>query len=176
MRLISGDLIGVSVGCEHSGRGATIKPDLLGDRQEVVRREHRLCQFEIVMEQRLDELLPATLLRCPKEQSVRISGVATDAVEESEVEPFDSCYRSDVAHHLLGFRRTHSVLTADDINRAYAIRGRTRIKLKGTVDNLGIAHTSLLQGRLQPALADEAPRTHNVGPDLDKHHLPPRSA
>ena len=103
------------------------------------------------------------------------AGVAADAVGEVVVQALGGGELLDALHvgaHLgldagavLGGQRGE--------RRVRLALGDGRVELEGAPDDLDLVPVrELLEGALQPALADVAPRTHDVGPDLYLHARP----
>jgi len=99
-----------------------------------------------------------------------------DGLEQLEVEPLDRGQVDQLLLHLAHLGLAAAVLAGDHAgaelvaSRRIGRAGGGRVQLEGPVDDLhlgGVLETG--QRRLQPALADVAPRADDVTPDLDAH-------
>jgi hypothetical protein len=123
------------------------------------------------VQQPLLELALAAVLGGVVQQLVREGRVAADPLGEVVLQALLGGDLLDAGHvrpHLLDGR---SVLRGQGRQRLVRLAlGNARVELEGPPDDLDLVPVrEPLEGGLQPALADVAPRTDDVGPDLYLH-------
>ena len=156
---------------ERGARIVGVQPDLGRERDEGVDVEDRAGLGEVGVQQPLLELALAAVLGGEVQQLVREGRVAADALGEVVLEALLSGHLLDPGHvrpHLLDGR---AVLRGQGRERLVGLALRdARVELEGPPDDLDlVAVGEPLECGLQPALADVAPRTDDVGPDLYLH-------
>ena len=115
----------------------------------------------------------AVLALSERQEAVGVACVRPLSAFEVEVEPVGGGDLGDVGDDLL------RPLLAAELARVRlhhghrGAGGRRRVELERAEHEFHVlAPLEPGQRLFEPALADVAPRTHHVGPDLDSHHLP----
>jgi hypothetical protein len=126
------------------------------------------------VQQALLELVAQAVLGGEVQQFVGEQGVAADAVGQVVVQPLGRGDLLDAGHVRPHRLDTGAVLGRQrGESRVRLALGNARVELEGAPDHLDlVAVRELLECALQSALADVAPRAHDVGPDLYLHAWP----
>ena len=171
LQLVMTDVVGIGVAGEHVADGTLVETRLDRESREDVVLANRRSLDKVARHQALLEcVLPAHRMR-EVDQAVCIEGVARPRAIEVEVKAFGRGVGGHTRLSCLGSGATHAVLGSQPLHRITLCGGRsTRIKLETAP---GHVHLALViersQGALETPLADVAPGTDDVGPDLNLH-------
>ncbi len=167
--LVLADLLRVTIGGQHGACLLRVQAGLGGQPRENLVAADQLTLGQVRAHQPLLERILKTACRGEVEQAVRVECVAPAKEVEAEVEAVAGCGLGHRALHLQRLLAAGAVLLGE-MGRGvlWALARRARIELEAAPGDLHvIAVLEALQRGLEAALADVAPGTGDIGPDLD---------
>lgn len=169
--LVLPDVVGVRVAVEDRGRLCLVETGVHRQPQERGPLADGLALGEGGQQQSLLDCVLDAAGRAQMDEAMGIEGVARLGTVEAEVEPDLSCGRRHPGQLGARLAKGDAVLAGDArCVVTLANRGRPRIELEGAPhDPHLVAVLEPLEGGLEVALADVAPRADDIGPDLHSH-------
>ena len=170
-RLVVAHRLGVGVAGKDLARLRLVEADVGGQADQRFAIGDRQPLGEAGAEQPLLERILAAVQGGEVEQPVRVEGVAGARAGEIERDAVGGGDAGHALDHLLGRRLAGAILARQPLGVAAlaVVRGRRRrIQLERVpADDDRVAMRELRQRRVEPPLADVAPWTDDVGPDID---------
>jgi hypothetical protein len=171
LQLVVTNVLGIRVAVEHRASAGLVEPDLDREPRQDVGLADRRSLNEVGGQQTLLERVLLAVRMRVVDQAVGVERVAGPGPVEVEVQPLGRGVGRDPRLRGLRGGAAHAVFGGEALHRITLRRGwRARIELEaapGDRDLLAMIEGG--QGVLETALADVAPGTDDVGPDLDIH-------
>ncbi len=159
---------------EYRGGGFAIEANFNSEICERLAIVERKSFDEVRTEEAFFHDLTETFFLGEVEEAVGVEGVSALSLGEVEVEPFVVRGVGDLLHHGARSVDAHAVFASEGfVERQLGHRRGARVELEALPLHFDFA-VELFEGGFEAALADVAPGTNDVGPNLNFHNGEPR--